>query len=76
VCVTPVDFCLLPSAFCFLPSAFDVRYIARTASPDAIAMDAKESNELMWVDLDRAATLMKGEESQRVLWKIGRLLCR
>ena len=54
---------------------FDVRYIARTASPEAIAMDAQESNELMWVDLQRAADLMQGEESLRVLRKIGRLLC-
>lgn len=52
---------------------FDVRYIARTASPEAIVIDAKESNELMWVDLDRAAALMGGEESLRVLRKIERL---
>lgn len=53
---------------------FDVRYIARTVSPEAIAMDAQESNELIWVDLDRAAFLMKGEESLRVLHKIRRML--
>jgi 8-oxo-dGTP pyrophosphatase MutT (NUDIX family) len=53
---------------------FDVRYIARTGSPEAIAMDAQESNDLMWVDLDRAAFLMKGEESLRVLRKIRRML--
>jgi 8-oxo-dGTP pyrophosphatase MutT (NUDIX family) len=53
---------------------FDVRYIAWTGSPEAIAMDAKESNDLMWVDLDRAASLMKGEESLRVLQKIRRML--
>ena len=53
---------------------FDVRYIARTGSPEAIAMDAQESNDLIWVDLDRAADLMKGEESLRVLRKIGRML--
>jgi len=52
---------------------FDVRYIAQTASPDSIAMDAQESNELMWVDLDRAAELMSGDESLRVIRKIGRL---
>lgn len=52
---------------------FDVRYIARTGSPDAIAMDAKESKALRWVGLDRAAALMKGEESLRVLRKIARL---
>ena len=53
---------------------FDVRYIARTGSPDAIAMDAHESKALQWVDLDRAAALMKGEESLRVLRKIARLI--
>jgi 8-oxo-dGTP pyrophosphatase MutT (NUDIX family) len=53
---------------------FDVRYIARTGLPEAIAMDAQESNDLMWVDLDRAAFLMKGEESLRVLRKIRRML--
>ncbi|HUJ13980.1 MAG TPA: NUDIX domain-containing protein [Thermoanaerobaculia bacterium] len=53
---------------------FDVRYIARTASPRAIVMDARESNELMWVDLDRAAELMRGEESLRVIEKIRRLI--
>ena len=53
---------------------FDVRYIARTGSPDAIAMDAQESKALQWVDLDRAATLMQGEESLRVFRKIARLI--
>ena len=52
---------------------FDVRYIARTASPEAIVIDVKESNDLMWVDLDRAAELMPGEESLRVIRKIERL---
>jgi len=53
---------------------FDVRYIARTGSPDAIAMDANESKALQWVHLDRAAALMRGEESLRVLRKIARLI--
>jgi 8-oxo-dGTP pyrophosphatase MutT (NUDIX family) len=53
---------------------FDVRYIARTRSPEAIVIDAQESNELMWFDLDRAAALMEGEESQRVIRKIRRLI--
>ena len=53
---------------------FDVRYIARTASPQFIAIDAQESNELMWVDLDRAEELMQGDESLRVIGKIRRLL--
>jgi 8-oxo-dGTP pyrophosphatase MutT (NUDIX family) len=53
---------------------FDVRYIARTATPERIAMDAQESKDLMWFDLDRAAELMSGEESLRVIRKIGRML--
>jgi 8-oxo-dGTP pyrophosphatase MutT (NUDIX family) len=53
---------------------FDVRYIARTGSPEAIAMDDKESKALQWVGLGRAAVLMKGEESLRVLRKIARLI--
>jgi 8-oxo-dGTP pyrophosphatase MutT (NUDIX family) len=53
---------------------FDVRYVARTASPDAIAIDRAESNELAWVTLERAAELMPGPESHRALRKIERLL--
>ena len=53
---------------------FDVRYIAQTASPHAIVIDAQESKELMWFDLDRAAVVMSGEESARVIGKIRRLL--
>ena len=53
---------------------YDVRYLARTASPDAIALDRAESNDLAWVTLDRAAELMPGSESRRVLRKIERLL--
>ena len=53
---------------------YDVRYLARTASPDAITIDRAESNDLAWVTLDRAAELMPGSESQRVLRKIERLL--
>lgn len=49
---------------------FDVRYIAQTASPGAIASDARESRNLMWFDLDRAAEMMRGEESLRVIRKI------
>ena len=52
---------------------FDVRYIAQTASPGSIAMDVQESYELLWVDLDRAEELMKGQESLRVIRKIRRL---
>ena len=53
---------------------YDVRYIARTDSADSIAADARESNQLMWFDLDRAAALMQGEESLRVIQKIRRVL--
>jgi 8-oxo-dGTP pyrophosphatase MutT (NUDIX family) len=53
---------------------FDVRFVARTSSPDAITIDRAESNELAWVTLERAAALMPGPESQRVLRKIERLL--
>lgn len=53
---------------------YDVRYLARTASPDAITLDRAESNDLAWVTLDRAAELMPGSESHRVLRKIERLL--
>ena len=49
---------------------FDVRYLARTAAPGAIVIDRAESNELAWVTLDRAAELMPGPESQRVIRKI------
>ena len=53
---------------------YDVRYLARTASPDAIALDRAESNDLAWVTLERAAELMPGSESRRVLRKIERML--
>jgi 8-oxo-dGTP pyrophosphatase MutT (NUDIX family) len=53
---------------------YDVRYLARTASPDAVTLDRAESNDLAWVTLDRAAELMPGSESHRVLRKIERLL--
>jgi 8-oxo-dGTP pyrophosphatase MutT (NUDIX family) len=53
---------------------FDVRYLARTARPEAITIDRGESNELAWVTLDRAAELMPHAESLRVLRKIERLL--
>ena len=52
---------------------FDVRYLARTASPEAAIADREESNDLAWVTLDRAAELMGSPESVRVLRKIERL---
>jgi 8-oxo-dGTP pyrophosphatase MutT (NUDIX family) len=53
---------------------FDIRYLARTASPDAVIVDRVESNDLAWVSLGRAAELMPGPESARVLRKIERSL--
>jgi 8-oxo-dGTP pyrophosphatase MutT (NUDIX family) len=53
---------------------YDVRYLAHTTRPDGISIDSEESNDLMWVTLDRAAELMPGVESRRVLRKIGRLM--
>ena len=55
-------------------SHFDVRYLARTARPESIAIDRGESNDLQWVDLARAAELMPGEESQRVIGKIEHMM--
>lgn len=53
---------------------FDVRYAARTADPGAIVIDRNESNELAWVDIDRAVPLMNEEASQRAMSKIKTLL--
>lgn len=55
---------------------FDVRYVARTASPERLVIDRNESNRLEWFTLDQAAALMPGPESQRVIGKIDRLLCK
>jgi 8-oxo-dGTP pyrophosphatase MutT (NUDIX family) len=55
-------------------SHFDVRYIARTAQPESIMIDRTESNELAWVELDRAIPMMNEEGSKRVMLKISRLL--
>ena len=49
---------------------FDVRYVARTSTPSALAIDREESNELAWVSLARAEELMGGPESLRVIQKI------
>jgi hypothetical protein len=51
-----------------------VRYLARTSRPDSVAIDRTESNDLAWFDLERAAELMAGPESLRVIRKIERLL--
>ncbi len=55
---------------------FDVRYLARTSTPEAIRMDEKESMRLAWVDLPRASSLMGIGESARVIAKIEKALCR
>jgi len=54
---------------------FDVRYLARTSAPAAISIDRGESNDLAWVTLDRAAELMGGSESLRVIRKLEHLIC-
>ncbi|HEX2123581.1 MAG TPA: NUDIX domain-containing protein [Thermoanaerobaculia bacterium] len=53
---------------------FDVRYLARTSRPGSVAIDRTESNDLAWFGLGRAAELMAGPESLRVIRKIERLL--
>jgi 8-oxo-dGTP pyrophosphatase MutT (NUDIX family) len=55
---------------------FDVRYLAKTRDPEAIMIDPGQSRDIVWVDLWRAAQLMTGPESVRVLRKIEALLCR
>ena len=55
-------------------SHFDIRYVARTATPQAIAIDTAESNDLAWVELDRALPLMNETASWRVMMKIRKML--
>lgn len=54
---------------------FDVRYLARTRDPLSVAIDRAESDELAWVTLENARTLMGSSESWRVIGKI-ETLCR
>jgi 8-oxo-dGTP pyrophosphatase MutT (NUDIX family) len=49
---------------------FDVRYVARTAMPHAVAIDEEESNELAWVPLADAVAMMNEAASSRVIQKI------
>lgn len=49
---------------------FDIRYLARTSAPSAIALDANESNDLAWVALDRAEELLREDAGTRVIRKI------
>lgn len=51
-----------------------MRYLARTSHPEGIAVADTESNELAWFDLPRAAELLRGEESLRVLGKIEHMM--
>ena len=53
---------------------FDVRYLATTAAPDSIRIAADESDDLVWIDLLRAAELMNEPASSRVVKKIERFL--
>jgi 8-oxo-dGTP pyrophosphatase MutT (NUDIX family) len=49
---------------------FDVRYVARTSSPQRVVIDRAESNDVAWVPLDRAEVLMNEAASSRVIQKI------
>jgi len=49
---------------------FDVRYLARTAAPERVAIDVAESNDIAWIDLGRAADLLNEECGRRVIRKI------
>jgi 8-oxo-dGTP pyrophosphatase MutT (NUDIX family) len=53
---------------------FDLRYIARTVSPDAVMMQESESIDLAWVPLDEAITRMNEHGSTRAIRKIERLM--
>ena len=53
---------------------FDVRYVARTRAPQAIAIDEAESNDLAWIPLERAELLMNEAASSRVIRKLEHLL--
>lgn len=53
---------------------FDIRYVVRTSQPESIMIDRAESNELAWVDLDRAVSLMNEAASTRAVMKIRKLL--
>lgn len=55
---------------------FDVRYVATTAAPAAIALAAAESKGLEWLELDRAEALMNEAAATRVILKIRRMLER
>jgi len=52
---------------------FDVRFVARTMRPDSIIIAAAESNDLAWIDLDKAEAMMNEEASSRVIMKIRKM---
>lgn len=49
---------------------FDVRYLAFALDPSRITMDRNESNQLAWIPLDDAESLMSEAASSRVIRKI------
>jgi 8-oxo-dGTP pyrophosphatase MutT (NUDIX family) len=53
---------------------FDVRYLARTSTPEAIALDAAESKALAWVVLVEGERRMNEAASSRVVAKIAAML--
>ena len=53
---------------------FDLRYVARTSTPDAIVMQESESEDLAWGSLDEAITRMNEDGSTRAIRKIERLM--
>lgn len=53
---------------------FDVRYLLASATPDAVAMQEAESEELRWFAFDEAIAAMDEEGSRRAIEKIVRVL--
>lgn len=53
---------------------FDLRYLARTSTPDAVKMQEAESEELQWLPLGEAIVRMNEDGSTRAIRKIERLL--
>ena len=49
---------------------FDIRYAARTRTPERITMDGNESNDLRWVEFAAAEPLMNEAASSRVIAKL------
>lgn len=53
---------------------FDLRYLARTSTPDAVSMLEDESLDLTWVPFHEAVVRMAEDGSTRAIRKIARLL--